>query len=130
MIKTENTDEVVSNSGSHVDCYVSTDQCEIDTAVFEEIGFFEDDFGYRAGDGILLDSEDISLDEARIHNNYIGFLPMSRIRITMNGVQNKRSLMDKTLVPLLRRLDELRQNIALVSDSGSHAYVKLSEFYR
>ena len=129
-------------TGKHVDCYVSTDVCEVedilrllgyynaspkrDGIIQEYEVFFPADFSaiYPAL-GLTIEGVDIPLDEAVKRRKGFGFMAMSKFRIYLNGSNTTKNEVGR----LIKSLDGERQNMAFVNDSYQSAFVKLSEFY-
>ncbi|MBU0760536.1 MAG: hypothetical protein KJ600_00625 [Nanoarchaeota archaeon] len=144
MRRVNNFDELVTGEG-FVDCYTSTDVAEV-KEMLKKIGFWEtelrlkevskdrrawgseflDNYQEESGAKLIRDRDcmriecvDIPADEAQRQTQNIGFPPMSKMRIYVNGRNPS-----EVLLPIMKCLDGEWQDSAFVGPSYSKAVVK------
>jgi len=134
-------EQLATRKNQFVDCYFSSNEL---SCILEPLGF-EDNYSgterqtlsdlygdYRYEEllihsktGLEIDCVEIPIEEALKVSKEIGFMPMSKFRVYINGSKNA----IKILHPMIKALNEERQNMAFISDNGSLVYRQLSEFY-
>ena len=139
-------EDLANRVKDYVDCYVSTDASEVEVVLilmgYEDTDgrtdrktlcdYYDESRHYLyAGSlthpktGLEIDCSDIPLEEALRIRGDISFTPMSKCRIYTNNSHN----IARILLPIMKALDEEKQNMAFIDDAGSSAFVKLSKFY-
>lgn len=112
MIKhVKDVKEILAGCG-YVELYVSTDDVEAKAIMSQ------------AGQGAAYIN--LSLEQMTEAQRLVGFMPMSKARIPMNGAQNTGGLLESMMATF--RAQEL--NIAVVNDTQTRALVSLSGRYK
>ena len=152
MQKVNDVSEICSQ---FVDCYVTTDVCElagnpVDSGILSSLGFkdfnviledqkenslysdFEGSRNYFTSlkhlrTNLRIDCVDLFTNHeiAKGDMKKFGFVPMSKFRIYTNGSPNIKN----ELVAILKVLEKERMNFAFVNPNETKAFIKISEYF-
>jgi hypothetical protein len=127
--KTSNFDDV-AGLGKTVFGYVSTDTWEVEPCL-AELGCFKSDKErfYRSRGGLKIEMQAVDLNTALMWNDVMGFMPMLMFKTELARAPRHYRKQYGELLELMNKLNNERYNVAFVNDTGSMAYVSLSEYY-